>query len=45
MILDGITTPENMQYWEKALDGREPLKPEYVRAILDRYHQKLRGAN
>lgn len=44
MILDGITTVDNMQYWEKALDGREPLKPEYVRAILDRYHQKLRGA-
>lgn len=45
MILDGITTPENMQYWEKALDGREPLNKEYVRAVLDRYHQKLRGAN
>lgn len=41
MILDGITTPENMQYWEKALDGREPLNKEYVRAVLDRYHAKL----
>lgn len=43
MILDGVTTPENMVYWEKALDGREPIKPEFVRAILDRYHNKLIG--
>lgn len=41
MILDGITTVENMAYWEKALDGREPLNKDYVRAVLDRYHDKL----
>jgi len=41
MILDGITTVDNMVYWEKALDGREPLNKDYVRAILDRYHEKL----
>lgn len=43
MILDGITTPENMEYWEKALDGREPVNREFVRIILDRYHEKLKG--
>lgn len=43
MILDGVTTLENMVYWEKALSGREELQPEYVRAIFDRYHKKVGG--
>ena len=42
MIKDGVTTPENMEYWEKALDGREPMNREYVRAVLDRYSEKVR---
>jgi N-acetylmuramoyl-L-alanine amidase CwlA len=41
MILDGITTAENMGAWEKMLDGREPLNKDYVRAVLDRYHEKV----
>lgn len=44
MILDGITTAENMAYWEKVLDGREPLNKDYVRAVLDRYSEKMKGA-
>lgn len=42
MIVDGVTTVDNMVYWEKVLDGREPLNKDYVRAALDRYHDKLR---
>jgi len=38
MILDGITTIDNMAYWEKVLGGREAVKPEFLRAVLDRYH-------
>ncbi len=38
MIRDGVTTRENMAYWEKVLDGREAVKPEYLRALLERYH-------
>ena len=41
MIKDGVTTAENMAYWEKVLDGREAVKPEYLRIILDRYHGKI----
>lgn len=40
MISDGVTTPENMAYWEKALEGKTLLKPEYVRAVLNRYHKR-----
>ena len=43
MILDGVTTVENMQYWEKVLDGREPMNREYVRVVLDRYSERVRG--
>lgn len=43
MIKDGITTKENMTYWEKALSGRAEFKAEYVRAVLDRYHEKCTG--
>lgn len=42
MILDGITTTENMQYWEKVLDGKEPVNLEYLRTLLNKYSAKLR---
>lgn len=32
----GITSIENMQYWEKCLDGREELNKDNVRTIFDR---------
>ena len=41
MIRDGVTTRENMAYWEKVLDGREPVNLQYLRAVLDRYHEKV----
>lgn len=44
MILDGITTPENMAYWEKVLGGRETVRPEFLRMVLDRYSDKLKEA-
>lgn len=40
MILDGITTVDNMQYWEKVLDGREKVDLKNLRTILNRYHAK-----
>lgn len=42
MIKDGVTTTENMAYWEKVLDGREKINPDSVRAILNRYHGKVK---
>lgn len=41
MIKDGVTTVENMAYWEGVLRGEEAPKPEYLRAIVERYHEKL----
>jgi len=41
MIVDGVTTVDNMAYWEKALSGEAQLSLEYVRAVLDRYSKKL----
>lgn len=41
MIEDGVTDVKNMANWEKMLDGREKLNAEYVRAVLDRYHEKV----
>lgn len=41
MIEDGVTDTKNMANWEKMLDGREKLKAEYVRTVLERYHEKL----
>ncbi len=38
----GITNIQNMQYWEKALRGDEPLKHEFVRAIFDRLIEKAK---
>ena len=45
MVADGITTTENMAYWEKMLDGREAVNPEFLRVVLDKYHKKLSGEN
>ena len=41
LIRLGVTTTENMAYWEKALDGREPLNKDNVRAIFDRLIAKV----
>lgn len=41
MVRLGITKQENMEYWEKSLDGREPLNKENVRAIFDRFISKV----
>ena len=41
MITDGVTTVENMQYWERVLCGKEPVNLDYLRTLLDRYHGKL----
>lgn len=40
MLRDGVTTIENMAYWEKVLSGREEVNLEYLRTLLDRYHEK-----
>ncbi|MBE7020463.1 MAG: hypothetical protein E7411_03395 [Ruminococcaceae bacterium] len=37
----GITTPDNMKYWERALRGEVALKPDYVRSLLDRLIKKI----
>lgn len=41
LVTDGITTAENVVYWERVLSGAEAPKPEFVRALFDRYHAKL----
>ncbi len=41
LIRNGITTLENREYWELVLSGDEIPRPEYIRALLDRYSQKL----
>ena len=43
MLLDGIITKENLENWEKFLSGDYPCPIEYVRTVLDRYHEKLKG--
>ena len=40
MISDGVTTPENMAYWEGVLRGDAPANPVFLRKILDRYHKR-----
>ena len=44
LISNGITTIDNMQYWEKVLDGRQAVNIECLRTLLDRYNAKLKGA-
>ena len=41
MIVKGITTIENMQYWERCLDGREELDKDNVRALFNRMLDKI----
>lgn len=43
MINDRITAAENAPYWERVLSGDEAANPEYIRAILDRYHKRVEG--
>ena len=33
----------NTAYYGRAVSGSAIPKPEYIRALLDRYHKKLRG--
>lgn len=41
MIIDGVTGIANMKNWELMLAGKAEIKPEYVRSILNRYHNKI----
>ena len=41
LVTDGITTKENIVYWERVLSGAEQPNAEFIRALLDRYHNKL----
>ena len=43
LLADGIITVENAVNWRAFLSGAAIPKPEYIRALLDRYHKKLRG--
>ena len=43
LLADGIITVENAANWRAFLSGSAIPKPEYIRALLDRYHKKLRG--
>lgn len=40
MISDGVTSEENAEHWTKVLNGQLLAVPEYLRTILDRYHEK-----
>ena len=41
MIKDGVTTIENMEYWEKVLSGSIDINLKNLRTILNRYHEKM----
>ena len=41
LIVDGITTIENMQYWERVFAGETPVNLDYLRTLFDRYHKKI----
>lgn len=41
MIQDGVTTEENRDSWEMFLSGQAEMNPEFVRIILNRYHERL----
>ena len=41
LIADGITTVENVQYWEKVFAGNEPVNINFLRTLFDRYHKKI----
>ena len=42
LISLGITSVENMQYWEKCLAGTEPLDKDNVRTIFNRLIEKIK---
>lgn len=41
MLTDGVTTAENVTHWEKVLAGEMHAVPDFLRAILNRYHEKV----
>lgn len=41
LIVDGITTTENMQYWERVFAGNEPVNLDFLRTLFDRYHNTV----
>lgn len=43
LLADGIITAENAANWRAFIAGTATPKPEYIRAVFDRYHEKLRG--
>lgn len=43
MLADGIITKENLDNWKMFLSGDYPCPIQYVRTVLDRYHEKLKG--
>ncbi len=43
LLADGIITKENAANWRAFLSGAATPKPEYVRALLDRYHGKFKN--
>ena len=42
LLSDGIITVENAANWRAFLSGAATPKPEYIRTLLDRYHEKVR---
>ena len=42
LLSDGIITANNAENWRTFLSGSATPKPEYIRALLDRYHEKLK---
>lgn len=40
MIIDGVTTVENMAHWEQVLAGKIKATPEQIRAIIQRYQAR-----
>ena len=43
MVQDGVTTVGNITYWEGVLAGKEAVSPDFLRTILKRYQDKVRG--
>ncbi len=42
MVIDGVTTTDNMAYWEQVLAGNTSARADYIRSILKRYQDLLR---
>lgn len=41
LLTDGIITTENEANWRAFIEGTATPKPEYIKAVFDRYHKKL----